>query len=225
MSCNSFLPFPRGSTATSGDTKIPGPNGLVSTIPTATGNYAGATPFRPDLAGYIADTRDYQISNQASTVATDTAGMILVAGTGRPMQLRAVQAAAAITIDFVGQLVDVVGSAATEFGVLADEAPADGGICKPIDGAYPKGTVIAKWDWFWVVESGPCYVTGNNSTSAIGVGVGVASYGTDGTAGLAAAGEYVVGANASFASYDPSDSTTALLIEVNAGLARSDPAS
>lgn len=224
MSCRVDLPFPRGQTATNGDIGIPGPNGLVSIIPTATGNYSAATPFRPDLAGCIVNTRDYQLSNQAASVATTTAGMKLTPGTNRPMKLRAVQAAADITIDFVGQLVDLSGTASKEFGVVADEAPADGGVCKPIDGAYYVGQVIKKWDWFWVVEEGPCYVTGNNGTSAIGAGANVASYGTDGTAGLAAAGDFVVGTNASLASYDPSNSTTALLIEVNAGLAKSDAA-
>jgi hypothetical protein len=59
-------------------------------------------------------------------------------------------------------------------------------------GAYPVGTVFAAYDWFWVVEAGPCYVTVANGQTVAAQGP-VTSHTTDGTAGPAAAADFVVG--------------------------------
>ena len=191
MNSRDYLPFPRGQTASQFDTKIPGPGGLVSLLPTATGTVTGATPYRKDLAGFIGNCLDTKTGIVIGTHTATTAGVFGTPGTNQSMRLRAVQAAAAITTTMVGQLMAFV-TTAGEYGSVVTATTAQGTPCKPIDGFYPVGTVFAAYDWFWVVEEGPAFVVPANGITLAAQGP-VTSYTTDGTAGVAAAADFVVG--------------------------------
>ena len=193
MSCKDFLPFNLNSTPTMFDTKVPGPNGMVSLLPTATGFYNEATPFRPDLAGYLPEVRDYPMGNTTLAAGLGTTvGKYATPGTGRPMRLRCVQCGdTTITTTCIGQLMAFV-TTAGQFGVVVTATTATGGPSRPLYGIYPVGTVFKKYDWFYVVEEGPCYFTPANGQTVAAHGP-VSSYSTAGQGGPAGAGNAVVG--------------------------------
>ena len=184
------LPFPRGQSLTNGVTLIGHSGTKSSRLPSSTGIYDEATPFGRDLASKRAiQVLDEQLSNGGTTGAS---GTILVPGTMQPIKLRAVQAGADITVSKHGLLVQF-DTTAGRFGVVTAEtyAAADGVACLPIDGAYPIGTSISKYDWFYVVDEGICYVSVANGATVTASGA-VAS-GANGLAAPATAGEAVVG--------------------------------
>jgi hypothetical protein len=194
------LPFPRGKTG-SFDAYIAGPNGLLSVLPTATGLVGEATAYRPDLAGRTFDIEDDVIyPNQT-------------------IKLRAVQAQANIT---VARKCVTFSTTAEQFGaVTTSPAIPSGGtaglIAKPIDPAYAVGTVIKKYDWFYVVEEGWAELLVGTTTTAQG---SVMCDG-DGAAAPATAGAAVVGTSESAVT---ADGTETGYVYVKGGLATSDAA-
>jgi hypothetical protein len=213
------LPFPRGSTATGSNVQIAGPRGLVSQLPSSAGDVTEGSAFRKDLAGCIGQTRDKELSNTSSTTTAATDGVIKTPGTNRLLHLLAVQAGAKIIIDHVGQLI-AFDSTAKQFGVVATETSVDGGICRPIDNAYAVGFTIQKYDWFWVVWSGPCYANVATGVTTVAQGP-VACEGADGFVTNAAAGDYILG---TFDAAVTGDDATLALIYVRGSLEDSDPA-
>jgi hypothetical protein len=208
MNNGAVLPFPRGGTASSFDTQIVsnvmnGP--LQSTLPIATGTVSGATPFRPDLATWIGEDRDVNLTNTpAATIAamtttfntsTGVAGLIYTPGTNQKIKLRAVQLSADLCIGCVGQLI-TYSSTATEWGVVTGTGTTAGVVAAPIDNAIPLGTVLKKYDWVWVHEGGPCYVTVVNSGSNIVVGNAIAYGGVQTIATVASATSSSLGSTA-----------------------------
>ncbi|KKL99534.1 hypothetical protein LCGC14_1813440 [marine sediment metagenome] len=95
----------------------------------------------------------------------------------------------------------------------------DGMICKPMDDAYPVGTVIVDNDLFYVVEKGLCSITLEPTTVSLAAGDAVTTDQSgflDGA--VAGAGEYVVGiidVDAAVASVD-------VVVHVAAGLVNSE---
>ena len=196
MNNGARLPFPRGLTA-SGGIQIASPIGgsLLSQLPTATGLLAQATPYRPDLAGI------------GPVETTDT-----VLGTGRAMKLRAVQAANDLT---VARKCVTFSQTAKLFGfVTTDPAIPSSGtaglVAKPIDPAYAVGTVIKKYDWFYVVEEGPASLLVGTSVTV----QGSVMCDANGSAAPATATNYSVG-TADVAV--TADGSAVALVYVNAG--------
>jgi hypothetical protein len=218
---NSNLPFPLGHTAADGVT-IAGPVGLVSQLPTATGDFNEATPYHKDLAGLVVEYIDVPMANttvNSNAAAKGTvAGYYCAAGTNLPGKLRCVQAGAAITTTCIGQIMGFDATAG-QFGVVATATSVDGGVGKPIHGGYPVGTVFAKYDWFWVVEEGPAVVTPADSVTLAAHGPVSVSDAT-GHVGPAVATDAVVG-TADVAVTGDIDTTThahLALIYVKAGI-------
>ena len=231
MNDGARLPFPRGSTATSMGTTLVGNvvgGAQQSLLPSATGTFQGATPFRPDLAGIVVDARDFQLSNVARAAALGTtsftAGSILTPGTNRPIKLRCVQAAADITVTYVGQLVQF-STTALEYGVVTAatfNGTTAGVVCKAIDNAIPIGTVIKAYDWFYVHEEGPCYLTvANGQTTAAQATV---EYYTAGMCGPGAAGGMVVGtAHTAVTGSSSTYWSSTVVVDCKAGVQGSEP--
>ena len=177
------LPFPRGQTATGGImyTAVTGTGDKSSPI---TGTTKTATPdagtaifntdqtisaalksalFRPDLAGKIVETVD------------------TVNGTNRPVLLRCVQNGTGVDITLPGttavpqrlcvQFSRVTGRSSgvvvLRAGVAQGAALDVGSVMKPIDDAYPIGTVIKAGDWFYVLDSGPCNISVGASSAVV----------------------------------------------------------
>jgi hypothetical protein len=179
------LPFVRGHTLSDG-VKLASPaqgGALISQIP-ATG-YLYGLPLPANFYGKGVVGRVY---NSVDIV------------TGEPILLRAVQAAAAITV-VKGMLLtfDLTATAAIHgrYGkvvqALASGTTA-GVMAKPIDPAYAAGLVIAAGDVFYVVEKGiaPVKVT-NGVTVVPGDALSYDTYSNGYGALLAAAGYKVIG--------------------------------
>lgn len=222
---NAILPFPLGQTAANG-ISIAGPIGLVSQLPTATGDFNEATPYHKDLAGYVCEYKDVAMGNttitDGATAAGTVSGKYVTPGTNQVGKLRAVQAGAEITTTCIGQIVGF-DTTAGQFGVVATATTVDGGIGKPIHGAYPVGTVFAKYDWFWVVEEGPAVVTPGDGLSLAAQGP-VALSDTSGHVGPAVAGDAVLGTSDVAITGDIDTTTHAhlALIYVKAGIQASE---
>jgi hypothetical protein len=212
---NECLPFPRGQTASNG-ISIPGANGLASTLPTTTGLFTEATPYRVDLANLRpVETLSHNLTNSATVGAT---GAIKTPADVSKLKLRCLQASADITVSKHGLLIAFDTGTAQHWGVVAEAvyAAGDGVVCKPIDNAYPIGYVISKYDWFYVVEEGDCYVA-VTSGSTLTVGSGVASGGS-GLAVTAAAGDPVCGTASETVTGDGTVATDICIIHVNEGV-------
>ena len=138
-----------------------------------------------------------------------------VHSTGKPMYLRIVRAAAAITS---ANAFYAFGTGALDLGrELSGTVAGAGVICKPLDDAYTVGTVIAQYDLCYVVEEGPCNVVTEVSSVSLSQGDAVASDGSGLVNGAAcAAAEYPVG------TIDQASTTAGatVVIHVNAGLAK-----
>lgn len=194
------LPFRRGDTASQG-VEIAGPAGLVSQLPSATGHPGQANAYRPDLAGATFDVID-------NTTYP-----------GRRIKLRVVQAGADIT---VARKCIVFDTTAGFFGVVTEDPaiPSSGTaglVAKPIDPAYTAGSLIRKYDWFYVIEEGWAEVIVGTTTTA----QGSVMCDDDGKIAPTTAGSAVVGvAEAAITA----DGTATAKIFVKGGLDKSDAA-
>ena len=174
------LPFPRGLTASAGLKAAPPAGvagGMVSLLPSATGLFLAATPYRPDLATYQAEV--YAGVQWGDPIS------------GVRMKLRAVQAAAQFT---VARKCVTFSTSAKLFGIATSTVPipSTGSAGLPalaIDHAYPVGTVIAAYDWFWCIEEGPAMLLAGTTT----VDQGATMCDANGAAAPATAGLAVIG--------------------------------
>lgn len=118
-----------------------------------------------------------------------------VHGTGEKVFLRCVKNDSGAAITTARRLYKFSTTDLLDFGRrISGLVHANGMICKPMDDAYPEGTSIPKFDLFYVVEKGNCYVTLESVAVALAAGDAVAcdqSGFLDGA--VAGAGEYVVG--------------------------------
>ncbi len=138
-----------------------------------------------------------------------------VHGTGRFVILRLVKndTGGDITIDNDDRLFRAFSStdALADFERRISGTAGDGAVCRPIDDAYPDGYVIAKWDHFYVVEQGPCYMTTGATAVDLSAGDPVVSDSAGAIRAAAASlGNYVV----AVIDADTTDEDTQVVIHV-----------
>jgi hypothetical protein len=224
-----FLPFQRGQTASYGLTVAPPAGvagGQIPLLPTynagaylsydymnayavsqswntpsgAAQSYNNEIAFRPDLAlvNYWEYTNDKTVQGGGNTNDTSPQPITL-------LKLRAVQnggPAFQVSRRFVSfstlpyQYGVVCGSGSTS--AIAGTA---GVACKPIDWAYPIGTTINQYDWFWVIEEGPAIVMCAATLTTVGASVMTDAHGC---AVAATQANYPVGNVTIGATYDGS---------------------
>ena len=210
MSLMRDLPFPRGQTASWGLSAAPPagvPGGEISILPATYGDYqnsyavnqsvAGATYnngscFRPDLAGYVTDPVPNGVLTQYSS---DTAVIPPIHG----LTLRCVQNGGPAFQ--VSRRCVVFSTLPYQFGIVAGSGttyaiPSSGTagvVAKPIDYAYPLGTVINPFDWFWVIEEGLAIVMCSANVTAGGAIGSAVAVDANGGVAPAAATDYPLG--------------------------------
>ena len=199
---NVFLPFPRGTTAAGGPinpvpgtatapttavygTGIAGPSGLVTDIPVNATYFsdttAGLVKYRPDLAGYItAPIRD------GVTIKGSYVRLRCVQNGARWLRIGRLAVPFATTTKCHGIVALIAGSAST--GVISVTA---GLPAKMFDPAYPLGSWIAPFDWFWTIEEGAAIATIYDGVSITGAQWPL-MVDTDGTLAKCTAGNFVV---------------------------------
>lgn len=101
--------------------------------------------------------------------------------------------------------------------IVTSIVTATGEVAKPLDDAYTADLVIARYDLFYVVESGRCDIN-SGSTGALVAGTAVA-YADDGTIGVApATTEFVLGTLDETISVDAADDDVDFCVIVAAGI-------
>lgn len=95
--------------------------------------------------------------------------------------------------------------------VVTDLTPSAGDPTKPIDDAYVVGATIPAYDYFYLVEEGPCDIQESTSSSSLAVGT-LVQVTVDGKQGTAVAdGKYPIGRK------EEADSTGLLATRVYVG--------